>query len=209
MKYLEETEFSESAATVQGMTASQLDDLELAIRQQRLAKMVTWLTNAGFVANWQFRDEIAYNMIQVCPPDEDSDLFPVWGTIAECRRLLDIEANIKNPQKSFERWHPTTGQTSTPNDRALESGQMESDCLASAQKFSREDNDDMAETMREVAREIRNARTESNPRGAGRRSKGQRRTATLTGLSDRAAEHLDSQPNKAEYLVRLVEQDLA
>jgi hypothetical protein len=205
MKYLEETDFSESAEIVQGMTVAQLDDLELAIKQQRLAKMVTWLTNAGFVANWQFRDEIAYSMIQVCAPDENSDPWAVWATIAECRRLLDIEANIKNPQKSFERWHPTIEETSTPSDREFVSGQIEADCLASAKKFASTYDNDMAKTLREVAREIKRARTEANPRGAGRRSKGQRRTATLTGLSDRAAEHLDSQPNKAEYLVRLVD----
>jgi hypothetical protein len=46
------------------------------------------------------------------------------------------------------------------------------------------------------------------PNSVGRPSSGHRRSATLTGLSDKAAYQLDNVENRSAYLVGLIEQDL-
>jgi hypothetical protein len=51
-------------------------------------------------------------------------------------------------------------------------------------------------------------KTNINPRGAGKIRTGQRRSATLTGLSDAATDKLDTVDNKSQYLVNLIERDI-
>lgn len=100
MKYLHEIQLN-AESPILDMTESELMDIETLILQNRLARMISRLKKAGFSADFQFRGEIAYNLIQVQAIDLTH---AVWATIEECQKLLDIEYNVKNPEKSFSRW---------------------------------------------------------------------------------------------------------
>ncbi len=91
--------------------AIELEDLERAIALRKNALMVERLKRAGFSAMTEktFGDgnTVRWNLIMVWDPADKNP--GEWATIEECRRLLDIAANLPATE-SFSRWREKVEQ---------------------------------------------------------------------------------------------------
>ncbi|WP_373543931.1 hypothetical protein [Chamaesiphon sp.] len=213
MKYLFEAcpPSEKIASRLAGLNRYEIEELEKAIYWQRLEQQTIALQESGFNATHRYRvgteQEISYDLIQVVSPDGSQAL---WATIAECDRLLASNYALKNPQKAYERWVEKVEPTQTQSDRDFVDGTIERDLLRISKKAQSEGDVEKQQLFSEMATETRKNRiSATNPRGAGRNSTGERRSATLTGLSKNAANKLDTVENKSQYLVGLIEADLS
>lgn len=102
--------FQKHIDTVAALGRWQIEDLELAIYLRRLHMAADELTGRGFAARVvpmpgepDKGTVHVFNMVLVGPPAGAESELAEWADLAQCRRLIDIVANMP-PAEAFDRW---------------------------------------------------------------------------------------------------------